>query len=232
MGLHLWYLFLLLLFSVLMLPLLRYLKQANRAAILLQKLPWLQGELFLVVAVVCTGIIEALVNLSPDVLGRRDMGGWSPWTYLVGFFLCGYLLSLNPKVLSSFERNRMSTLLLGRARHFFTSSWWRGTALLPTASPFLFCVPSTPGCGLPRSSGLPGGTWAFTRPCWLRPIKRSYPFTSCITPLSSSSLFFCSRGISQTRRNSCSLFWSPLASSLACTRDSFGLSRHCGFSLA
>jgi peptidoglycan/LPS O-acetylase OafA/YrhL len=112
-GSHLWYLLLLLLFSALMLPLFRYLKQANRATIVLQKLPWLQGELFLVVAVVCTGIIEALVNLSPDVLGRRDMGGWSPFTYLVGFFPCGYLLALNQKALSSFERNRMSTLLLG-----------------------------------------------------------------------------------------------------------------------
>ncbi len=82
-GSHLWYLLLLLLFSVLLLPLFRYLKQANSAAIVWQKLPWLQGELFLVVAVVCTGIIEALVNLSPDVLGRRDMGGWSPFTFLL-----------------------------------------------------------------------------------------------------------------------------------------------------
>ena len=112
-GSHLWYLLLLLLFSVLMLPLFRYLKQADRAPIVLQKLPSLQGELFLVVAVVCTGIIEALVNLQPDGLGRRDMGGWSPLTYLVGFFLCGYLLALNQKALSSFERNRTRTLLLG-----------------------------------------------------------------------------------------------------------------------
>jgi glucan biosynthesis protein C len=113
-GSHLWYLLLLFLFSVLMLPLFRYLKQANRATIVLQKLPWLQGEMFLVVAVVCTGIIEALVNLRPDsLMADRDMGGWSPFTYLVGFFLCGYLLALNQKALSSFERNRMRTLLLG-----------------------------------------------------------------------------------------------------------------------
>jgi glucan biosynthesis protein C len=113
-GSHLWYLLLLLLFSALMLPLLRSLKQANRATMVLQKLPWLQGELFLVVAVVCTGIIEALVNLRPaSLVADRDMGGWSPFTYLVGFFLCGYLLALNPKALSSFERHRMSTLLLG-----------------------------------------------------------------------------------------------------------------------
>ena len=87
-------------------------KTTDSAAILLHKLPWLQGELFFVVAVVCTAIIEVLVNLSPDMLGIRTFGGWSPWTYLV-FFLCGYLLALNPQDLSSFERHRMSTLLLG-----------------------------------------------------------------------------------------------------------------------
>ena len=112
-GLHLWYLLMLFLFSLMMLPLFRYLKQANRASVVLQKLPWLQGETFLVVAVVCTGIIEALVNLQPDGVGIRDFGGWSPVTYLVGFFLCGYLLALNPQALSSFERNRTRTLLLG-----------------------------------------------------------------------------------------------------------------------
>ena len=113
MGLHLWYLFMLFLFSLLMLPLFRYLKQANIATVVLQKLPLLQGETFLVIAVVCTGIIEALVNLQPDGVGMRDFGGWSPVTYLVGFFLCGYLLALNPQALNGFERNRTRTLLLG-----------------------------------------------------------------------------------------------------------------------
>ena len=113
MGLHLWFLLLLLLLSPLMLPLFRYLKQASRTSVALQKLPFLQEETFLVVAVACTGIIEALVNLQPDGLGRRDFGGWSPLTYLLGFFLFGYLLALNPQALGSFERNRGRTLLLG-----------------------------------------------------------------------------------------------------------------------
>ena len=112
MGLHLWFLLLLFLFSLMMLPLFRYLKQANIAPVVLQKLPLLQGETFLVVLVVCTGIIEALVNLEPNSVGRRDFGGWSPVTYLVGFFLFGYLLALNPQVISSFESNRTRTLLL------------------------------------------------------------------------------------------------------------------------
>ncbi len=113
MGLHLWFLLMLFLFSLMTLPLFRYLKQANGASVVSQKLPLLQGETFLVVAVVCTGIIEALVNLQPDGVGMRVLGGWSPFTYLVGFFLFGYLLALNQEALSSFERNRTRTLLLG-----------------------------------------------------------------------------------------------------------------------
>jgi peptidoglycan/LPS O-acetylase OafA/YrhL len=45
-------------------------------------------------------------------VGSRFFGGWSPVTYL-GFFLGGYLLALNPEALSSFERHRTRTLLLG-----------------------------------------------------------------------------------------------------------------------
>jgi glucans biosynthesis protein C len=112
MGLHLWFLLLLFLFSLLTLPLLRYLKQSNVATVVLQKIPPLQGETLLVVFVVCTGIIEALVNLHPNGVGRRDFGAWSPFTYLVGFFLFGYLLAPNPQAISSFERNRTRTLLL------------------------------------------------------------------------------------------------------------------------
>jgi glucan biosynthesis protein C len=111
-GLHLWFLFLLFLFSLMLLPLFRYLKQANIAPVVLHKFPWLRGELFLVVPIVCTAILEALANLQPDGVGSRFFGGWSPVSYL-GFFLCGYLLALNQEALGSFQRNRTRTLLLG-----------------------------------------------------------------------------------------------------------------------
>jgi peptidoglycan/LPS O-acetylase OafA/YrhL len=111
-GFHLWFLVLLFLFSLLFLPLFRYLKRSNLVPAVLHKLPWLQGELFLIVPVVLTAIIETLVNLQPDTWGARIVGGWSLFTFLA-FFLCGYLLALNPKVLGSFERYRVSTLLLG-----------------------------------------------------------------------------------------------------------------------
>ncbi len=111
-GFHLWFLFLLFLFSLIMLPLFRYLGSAPSVATALQRFPALRGELFLLVPVVLTAIIEVLVNRQPDGLGLRLFGGWSVFTY-VGFFLGGYLLALNAHALASFERNRTITLLLG-----------------------------------------------------------------------------------------------------------------------
>ena len=54
MGLHLWYLLMLFLFSLMMLPLFRYLKQANITPFVVQKIPLFQGEKSLVFLVVCT----------------------------------------------------------------------------------------------------------------------------------------------------------------------------------
>jgi glucan biosynthesis protein C len=111
-GVHLWFLVVLFLFSLLFLPLFRFLNRSNLVPAVLHKLPWLQGELFLAVPVIFTALIEALVNLQPDTWGARIFGGWSLFTYLP-LFLGGYLLALNPQALGSFERYRVSTLLLG-----------------------------------------------------------------------------------------------------------------------
>jgi glucans biosynthesis protein C len=112
-GFHLWFLFQLFLFSIITLPLFRYLRRSARVAGALRRFPVLRGELFLVVPVVCTALVEALVNLQPTGWGTRYFGGWSVVTYLVGFFFCGYLLALNPQALVSFERHWMQTLALG-----------------------------------------------------------------------------------------------------------------------
>ena len=112
-GFHLWFLFQLFLFSLITLPLFRYLRRSHRVADILRRLPIAQGEWFLAVPIMLTALVETLVNLRPDSWGTRYFGGWSVLTYLVGFFCCGYLLALNPQALNSFERNRVVTLALG-----------------------------------------------------------------------------------------------------------------------
>lgn len=111
-SLHLWFLLQLFLFSVLMLPLFRYLARAPRVAAALERFPALRGELFLIVLICGTALIEALVNLQPRGIGMRIVGGWSILSYLT-FFVGGYLLALNPQALTSFARNWMRTLLVG-----------------------------------------------------------------------------------------------------------------------
>ena len=90
MGLHLWYLLLLFLFSVLTVPLLRALQGpgARRAAEVLGQVAQAPGGLLLFPLPV------ALFEVGLDyrtALGTHAMGGWMIWTYLA-LFLYGYFL--------------------------------------------------------------------------------------------------------------------------------------------
>ena len=56
-------------------------------------------------------LMELIVGLSPDTIGRRDFGGWSPLTYLVIFFL-GYILATDERYRPAIERTRFFSLTL------------------------------------------------------------------------------------------------------------------------
>ena len=80
MGLHLWYLLMLFLFSALMLPIF---KRINRAQNFTAKLAdFIAKPVGVYLFIVPLFLMEFLVALSPDTVGRRDFGGWSP--FLVG----------------------------------------------------------------------------------------------------------------------------------------------------
>ena len=107
MGLHLWYLLMLFLFSLVTLPVLQRMNQS---------LPFYLADLFtkpfaVYLFFIPIGIIEMLVNLSPETVGRREFGGWSPFTYLVIFFL-GYVLMTDERYRLAIERIRFVSLTL------------------------------------------------------------------------------------------------------------------------
>jgi glucan biosynthesis protein C len=112
MGIHLWYLEILFIFSLLALPIFRYLKKEkiqhfiSRTAIYFKK----PGIIFLLALPIF--FMEMFVNQQPDGIGRRDFGGWSLLTYLV-FFILGYLIATNMQFRVSIERHRKIALLLG-----------------------------------------------------------------------------------------------------------------------
>jgi peptidoglycan/LPS O-acetylase OafA/YrhL len=112
MGLHLWYLEILFIFSLLALPIFRFLKKEtmqnfiSRMAVSFKN----PGIIFLLALPIF--FMELFVNQQPDGIGRRDFGGWSPLTYLIFFFL-GYLIASNMQFRLSIERHRKIALLLG-----------------------------------------------------------------------------------------------------------------------
>jgi surface polysaccharide O-acyltransferase-like enzyme len=102
MGMHLWYLEALFLFSILCLPLYLWLKKNTHGQRLLQCLGEFLGK--------PTGIYllflpaTALFNLlNPDGLGTMVLGGWSIFNYLV-FFLSGFVIISSGRMQASIQR--------------------------------------------------------------------------------------------------------------------------------
>ena len=107
MGLHLWYLLMLFLFSCLMLPVF---KRINSSQGFLTRLANVVTKPFGVyLFIIPLFLMEFLVSLSRETVGRRDFGGWSPLTYLV-FFVIGYLLATDERYRPAIERVRFISL--------------------------------------------------------------------------------------------------------------------------
>jgi glucans biosynthesis protein C len=114
MGLHLWYLEMLFVFSLLMLPLFQS-AESEKKKVLIGRLaslferPW--GILVIVLPIF---LMELFVNTFPHTLGIRDFGGWSPLTYLV-FFVIGYIVGSDDRFGRVFEHRRVTWLIMGVA---------------------------------------------------------------------------------------------------------------------
>jgi glucans biosynthesis protein C len=110
MGLHLWYLLVLFVFSILLLPLFRWLK--GRGARMLSKF----GDVLslpLVVYTLAIPIALLMVNLNPRTpLGSRDMGGWSLPIYLL-FFIYGFVVIAHAGLQERIKQQRWLSLALG-----------------------------------------------------------------------------------------------------------------------
>jgi len=112
MGLHLWYLQMLFVFSLITLPLFLWCRGEPMKARIAGTVAFFEkpGAIFLLALPLV--IMELLVNLQPDGIGRRDFGAWSPLTYLV-FFLLGYLLGADSRFKSILARHRKTALISG-----------------------------------------------------------------------------------------------------------------------
>jgi glucan biosynthesis protein C len=103
MGLHLWYLEVLFIFTLLTLPFFIFCKKQrvqeriSRAAAFFGK----NGAIFLLGLPLF--LVEWLVNLQPAGVGIRDFGGWGLPTYLL-FFVTGFLTAFSLRSRKAMER--------------------------------------------------------------------------------------------------------------------------------
>jgi glucan biosynthesis protein C len=128
MGLHLWYLEMLFIFTLITLPLFILLKKEKIQELISGTAAFFakNGAIFLFG--VPLFVVELLVNLQPEGVGIRSFGGWSPLSYLV-FFVAGFLPALDARYREAMERSRYVSLAL---------------ALLTTGLMFFFPVNTAP----------------------------------------------------------------------------------------
>ena len=112
MGLHLWYLEMLFLFSLLTLPIFKLLSSAPLRR-------WINGHSNLLANPIGVFLFALLplateywVNRHLDTIGMRAFGGWSPLTYLA-FLVAGFLLALDERLLAAVEKTRFVALIAG-----------------------------------------------------------------------------------------------------------------------
>lgn len=112
MGLHLWYLQVLLVFSLVLLPLLLVLKKPKGEAGLAHMVRFFCSPGGLLLLATPLIMVEILVSQDPDGVGMRSFGGWSVLTYLC-FFLLGYILAFSQDFKKGIIKNRYFFLLCG-----------------------------------------------------------------------------------------------------------------------
>ncbi len=110
MGLHLWYLEMLFLWSLLTLPIFLLLRKLTISGFMSRFAGLFKKPAAIFLLAVPLVLMELLVNLQRDGVGRRDFGGWSSFTYLI-FFILGYLLATDAAFLDAAERYKIPALI-------------------------------------------------------------------------------------------------------------------------
>lgn len=110
MGLHLWYLEMLFIFSLITLPLFIWMKKETGRNMISRCCSFFEkrGAIFLLAIPIL--VMEWLVNLQPETVGRRDWGGWSIFTHLV-FFLVGCAIASDLRIGKALEKHWTISLM-------------------------------------------------------------------------------------------------------------------------
>ena len=124
MGLHLWYLEILFVFSLLLLPLLIWLKLGAGRYAAARLAHVLASPLTLYLPAL--PVLLLLIVLDPaSILGNRGFGGWSLVIYVL-FFVYGFVLVTHAGVQQTIKRQRWLSLILGVVLVLVLGGMWAG----------------------------------------------------------------------------------------------------------
>jgi hypothetical protein len=115
MGVHLWYLEMLFVFSLIMLPLFIYLRAETTRNLISRTTAFFKkpAAIFLLaIPVAMMEFLSSLPSVRPTILGTSAFGGWSLLPYLV-FFTLGYVISSDLKFGLIIEKQRTAALITG-----------------------------------------------------------------------------------------------------------------------
>lgn len=112
MGLHLWYLEMLFVFTVLTIPLFCWLKTGKLTELIQNAAGFFNKNGVIYLFGIPLFLMECLVNLQSEGAGMRAFGGWSPFSYLI-IYIVGYLLAFDPRYMEALKRSRFVSLILG-----------------------------------------------------------------------------------------------------------------------
>jgi len=115
MGIHLWYLEFLFVFSVITLPLFLYLRSPSGSRLTGSLVRVLSRRWMIFVLALPIGVAEFVAELPPidgTVLGNEGFGGWSTLPYLT-LLIIGDLLATSEGLTQAMERHRVPALLAG-----------------------------------------------------------------------------------------------------------------------
>lgn len=133
MGIHLWYLEALFVFSVVALPLFLYLRSSSgvRRVEAMSRFLSRPGAIFLpAIPIALMTFIGMTPPVARTILGNEGFGGWSLLPYLV-LLILGYLLAANEELASAMERHRIVGLLTGILSFIVGYVIYKGTEQWP-----------------------------------------------------------------------------------------------------
>lgn len=144
MGLHLWYLLFLFVFTVLALPLFAFLKRPVGQRLIVGAADFLaKPGAILLLFILITVLDFGLMPNSP--LGIRDMGGWNLFTYLL-LYIYGYILAGDIRFKATIQAHRQVALITGIVTLAILYYWLVNIGRPPTGYTISYLIFTTARC--------------------------------------------------------------------------------------